>query len=101
MSGVLFFFEAGFFVLAIVALVLAEVWGRWPTLVLWGALTAASLAANPIVWARRWRGPPADASEERWRRLVRDNWRHLNLLLLLGLAALGGWWWLETVTAQP
>lgn len=97
----LFFFEAGFFALAIVALVLAEVWGRGPALALWGAITAASLVANPVVRARRWREPPADATEERWRRMVRDNWRHLNLLLLVGLAALGGWWWLGTVTAQP
>jgi hypothetical protein len=29
-----------------------------------------------------------------WRGAVTDSWRHFNLLLLLGLLGLGGWWWL-------
>jgi hypothetical protein len=91
---VLFFFEAGFFALAILTVALAEVWGRLPALQLWMVVTAASFAANPIARARLGRTPPADRSEQQWRRALADSWRHLNLLLLVGLLALVAWWWL-------
>jgi hypothetical protein len=49
------------------------------------------------VRARAWRGAVENRGEERWRRMVGESWRHFNLLLLLGLAALAGWWWLGTL----
>ncbi len=92
----LFFFEIGFFTLAIVAIALAELWGRGQALALWSTVTAASLAASPIVRARLARRPAADRAEEQWRRTVADSWRHLNKLLILGLLPLVGWWWIGT-----
>ena len=32
-----------------------------------------------------------------WRQLLADSWRHLNRLLLIGLIAVAGWWWLGTL----
>ena len=94
-SGTFLHFEAGFFVLAIVGIALAEIWGRGPAAVLWGVVTVVSLAARPLVVGRLGRTPPADRSEAQWRRAVDDSWRHFNKLMLLGLAALGGWWLLS------
>ena len=93
----LFFFEAAFFVLAITAIALGEWLGRGQALGVWAAVTVLSVVANPLVRARAWRGPAVDRREEQWRRTVGDSWRHFNMLLLFGLVALGGWWWLATV----
>src|SRR5947208_15444157 len=92
--GLLFFFEAGFFLLAVVALALAEIWSRSLALWLWAAVTAISFAVCPLVNARLARTPAGDRTEVRWRQTVADSWQHLNKLLLIGLAALAGWWWL-------
>jgi ABC-type protease/lipase transport system fused ATPase/permease subunit len=94
---VLFFFEVAFFALAIVAIALAELWGRGQALAVWAVVTAGSLIAAPIARARLARRPPTDRTEEHWRRTLADSWRHLNKLLLVGLAALAGWWWLGTL----
>jgi hypothetical protein len=83
---VLFFFEAGFFVLAILTIVLAEAWDRGLALALWSSITLLSLLATP----------PADRAEARWRSAVADSWRHLNKLLLIGLVLLAAWWWIGT-----
>jgi hypothetical protein len=93
---VLFFFEAGFFALAIVAVAVAELWGKQQALLLWLAATALSLLAGPFIQVRLARSPPADRTEAQWRRALADSWRHLNKLLLLGMLALAGWWWLDT-----
>jgi hypothetical protein len=90
---VLFFFEAGFFALALAALALAEFWGRGQALVLWAVLTVLSLLGGPLVRARLARTPPADRAEAQWRRALIDSWRHFDKLLLVGLAILAAWWW--------
>ena len=90
----LFFFEAGFFALALAALALAEFWGRGQALVLWAVLTVLSLLGGPFLRARLARQPPADRTEAQWRRALADSWRHFDKLLLLGLAVLLAWWWL-------
>jgi hypothetical protein len=93
---VLFFFEASLFALAIVAIAVAEFWGKQQALLLWLAATALSLVTAPLIQLRLARSPPADRKEEQWRRALADSWRHLNRLLLLGMLALAGWWWLDT-----
>jgi hypothetical protein len=98
---VLFFFEVGFFVLALGALALAEWWGRGPALALWVVVTAGSWLASPLARRRRERQPAADRTETRWRQAVATNWRRFNLLLLLGLAGLTAWWWLGTLALPP
>jgi hypothetical protein len=90
---VLFFFEVGFFVLALVAVVLAEAWGREPTILLWLVLTAVSLATLPLFQLRLKRRPAQDRRDALWRGAVVDSWRHFNRLMLLALAGLGAWWW--------
>jgi hypothetical protein len=92
----LFFFEAGFFALAIGAIAVAEFWGKQQALILWLAATALSLLAGSPVQRLLARGPPADRREAQWRRALADSWRHLNKLLLLGTFALAAWWWLDT-----
>jgi hypothetical protein len=91
----LFLFEAGFFVLALAAFALAEFWGKFQALAVWSGLTLASLVVDHATRARLTRTPPADQTEARWQRDLIDGWRHLNRLLLLGLAGLAGWWWLS------
>ena len=93
----LFFFEVGFFALAIAAIALAELWGRAQALAVWAGITVLSLGAAAVAAGRLARRPPADRIEAQWRRTVADSWRHLNKLLLVGLAALGGWWWIGTL----
>ena len=93
-SAVLFFFEAGFFVLAITAIVIGEAAGRELALGLWAGVTALSLAWRPVFLRRLESEPPADRREAQWRRAVSDSWRHLNKLLVIGLAPLAAWWWL-------
>jgi hypothetical protein len=98
---VLFFFEVGFFVLALAALALAEWWGRGPALALWAVVTVGSWIARPLVRRRLERQPAADGTETRWRQAVAVNWGRFNLLLLLGLSSLTAWWWLSTLVLRP
>lgn len=91
----LFFFEAAFLVLALAALAVGELWGRGPALIGWAVVTALAWLAAPLVRARLADQPAEDELEVRWRRMLADNWRHFNLLLLFGLAALALWWWLS------
>ncbi len=88
----LFFFEAGFFVLAILALVVAEVWGPGAALLLWVVVTVGSLLSGGVTRSRASRRQPVDRLDEQWWRALGEGWRHLDRLLLLGLLALGGWW---------
>ena len=90
----LFFFEAGFFVLAIATVALVEFVGRGTALALWLTVTAISLLASPLVRRQLARNPAADAADTKWRQLLAANWRHLNKLLLIGAVAVAGWWWL-------
>ena len=83
--------------LALVTVVLTEVWGRLQALVLWSAVTLLSFVASICIRARLAGRRPVDETEIRWRRTLADSWQHLNKLLLLGLAALAGWWWLGTL----
>ncbi len=94
----MFFFEIGFFALAIAAIALAEWWGRGQVLALWGTIFVVSLVVSPAVRMRVARRPAADRTEEQWRRALADSWRHLNRLLLVGLLALAGWWWIGTLS---
>jgi hypothetical protein len=89
---VLFFFEAGFFVLAVGTLVVAEAWGRGLALGLWSCAMASSLVCSALVSVRSGRRPPLDPAEQRWRETLAASWRHFNLLLGLGLLGLGLWW---------
>jgi hypothetical protein len=98
---VLFFFEIGFFALALGALALAEWWGRGPTLALWAVLTALAWLARPLVQAWLARRPAADQTEARWRSALAVNWRRFNVLLLLGLVGLTLWWWLSSLLPPP
>ena len=93
----MFFFEAGFFVLAVATVALVEFVGRGTALTLWLTLTTVSLLASPVVRRRLARTPPADAADTRWRQLLADSWHHLNKLLLIGSIAVAGWWWLGTL----
>jgi hypothetical protein len=93
----LFFFEVGFFVLAVATVALVEFVGRGPALVLWVLVAAISLLASPLVQRRLARNPPVDAADIKWRQLLADSWRHLNRLLLIGLVVVAGWWWLGTL----
>ena len=104
----LFFFELGLFVLAMLTLGLGELVGRGAALVLWLACTAASLLG--YVGARRGlaemlHGPSrgrqgADARQAeldaRWARTLLYTWRRTNALLLFGALVVGGWYWLGT-----
>jgi hypothetical protein len=93
----LFFFEAGFFLLAVATVAIVEFAGRGTALALWLAVTGISLLASPLVRGRLAHKPPADAADTKWRQLLADSWRHLNRLLLIGTVAVAGWWWLGTL----
>ena len=93
----LFFFEAGFFLLAVATLAVVEFVGRGTALTLWLTVTTVSLLASPLVRHRLARTPSTDAVDTRWRQLLADSWRHLNKLLLIGSIAVAGWWWLGTL----
>ena len=90
----LFFFELAFFILAMIALALAEFVSRGLALGLWIGVTTLSYAWSTLARAALARTPAVDRSEEQWRRTVEDSWRYFNRLLLVGLAALALWWWL-------
>jgi hypothetical protein len=97
---VLFFFEAGLFLLFILAIGLAEFVGRGPALALWVLATALSLVGQRVVPARLARVEADDQLDQRWRRDFSDGWRHTNKVLLIGLLFFGGWWWIDTLTPR-
>ena len=102
----LFFFELGLFFLAMLTLGLGEVAGRGAALGLWLACTAASLLGYVAArrgLARMLHSPTAGSEDAdarraeldaRWARTLLYTWRRTNALLLLGLAVVGGWYWL-------
>lgn len=122
----LFFFELGLFLLVMVTLALGEFVSPGAALSVWLVATAGSLggyllARRPLV--RLASSPlsaptncapglppgdptaasptpappdPAAALDRRWARTLLHYWGRTNLLLLLGAALVGGWYWLTT-----
>lgn len=113
----LFFFELFLFVLVLLTLALGEFVSRGLALGLWLVMTAFALvgylvarqalrrrvdgeaatserpAPDPAPHARSERGA-SDPLDEKWARTLLYNWRRTNVLLILGVAAVGGWYWL-------
>ena len=109
----LFFFELGLFLLIMVTLALGEFVSRAAALTVWLVATAGSLvgyllARRPLVRlaadppqapaaaARATPVDPAAALDQRWARTLLHYWGRTNLLLLLGAAVVGGWYWLTS-----
>ncbi len=116
----LFFFELGLFLLIMVTLALGEFVSRGAALTVWLVATALSLAGYLLARRPLLRlaseatrppaapepsppmsspGPPVDpaaALDQRWARTLLHYWTRTNLLLLLGAAVVGGWYWLGT-----
>ena len=107
----LFFFELGLFLLIMVTLALGEFFSRGAALTIWLAATIASLvgyllARRPLVRlaasgsdaavasAPSTPADPSAALDRRWARTMLHYWGRTNLLLLLGVAVVGGWYWL-------
>jgi hypothetical protein len=119
----LFFFELFLFVLVMLTLAIGEFVGRGVALGLWLVVAAFALvgyvparsALRPLLdresaaaspgTAPPERGedgatgahPEADAPtplDEKWARTLLYNWRRANALLVLGLLAVAGWYWL-------
>jgi hypothetical protein len=120
----LFFFELGLFLLVMVTLALGEFVSRGSALTVWlvatvGSLGGYLLARRPLVrlasappsapTASSPGLPPADpavasptpappdpaaALDRRWARTLLHYWGRTNLLLLLGAALAGGWYWM-------
>ena len=104
----LFFFELGLFVLAMLTLGLGELASRGAALGLWLACTVASLLG--YVAARRGlarmlhglTGGSEDTDprqvdlDARWARTLLYTWRRTNALLLFGALVVGAWYWLGT-----
>ena len=108
----LFFFELGLFLLIMLTLALGEFVSRGAALTTWLVATILSLvgyllARRPLV--RLASSPPsvptdvptgqmppdpAAALDRRWARTLLHYWGRTNLLLLLGAALVGGWYWL-------
>ena len=88
----LFFFEAGLFVLGLLAVALAELVSKFAALLLWASATAGIVVAGRLVRARQQRLPPADATERRWRQLLAESLRHTARIMIIGLLAFAGWW---------
>jgi hypothetical protein len=113
----LFFFELFLFVLVMLTLALGEFVSRGLALTLWIVVTAFALVG--YLFARRslsailagqsgmpFANPPVDDDEghggqiepsptdERWARTLLYNWRRTNVLLLIGVVVVGGWYWL-------
>ncbi len=102
----LFFFELGLFVLAMVTLGLGELVGRGAALGVWLACTTTSLLS--YVAARRslaqmlggvgggCAGIDARQAEldAKWARTLLYTWRRTNALLLFGAVAVSAWYWL-------
>jgi hypothetical protein len=108
----LFFFELFLFVLVMLTLALGEFVSRGLALGLWMAMTVLCLAgyllARQSLQARAeseatdqprstetTAAPGAEAAlDERWARTLLYNWRRTNVLLLVGVVAVGCWYWL-------
>ena len=118
----LFFFELGLFLLTMVTLALGEFVSRGAALAVWLVATTLSLvgyllARRPLVRLAADPPPPPSASapspgeagrgqhprppvdpvaalDRRWARTLLHYWVRTNLLLLLGAAVVGGWYWL-------
>ena len=110
----LFFFELGMFLLIMVTLALGEFVSRGAALTTWLVATIVSLmsyvlarrplvrlAASPPssptdVASGQMPPDPAAALDRRWARTLLHYWGRTNLLLLLGAALGGGWYWLTS-----
>jgi hypothetical protein len=108
----LFFFELFLFVLVMLTLALGEFVSRWLALILWAVVTVFSLlgyalarqslgsmTAGSTPAPREREGTEAEEPQygpldEKWARTLLYNWRRSNVLLVLGTAAVGGWYWL-------
>ena len=107
----LFFFELGLFVLIMATLALGEFVSRAVALTVWLVATTGSLAGyllarrslvrlaagRPQTAAAAAQATPVDpatALDQRWARTLLHYWGRTNLLLLLGAALVGGWYWL-------
>lgn len=113
----LFFFELFLFVLVLLTLALGEFVSRGLALGLWLVMTAfalvgyllarqalrgrldgeASASARPTPESTAPARPEpgaADPLDEKWARTLLYNWRRTNVLLILGVAAVGAWYWL-------
>ena len=107
----LFFFELGLFLLIMATLAQGEFVSRGTALTTWLVATTLSLlgyllarrplvrlaASPPHAPAASAPTPPLDpvaALDRRWARTLLHYWGRTNLLLLLGAAVVGGWYWL-------
>jgi hypothetical protein len=116
----LFFFELFLFVLVMLTLALGELVSRGLALVLWLVVTGFALvgyvlarrplqamgegasgrgpAAQDAEAATPYDPPPSDSAptalDEKWARTLLYNWRRSNVLLIVGAAAVAGWYWL-------
>lgn len=124
--SMLFFFELFLFVLVMLTLALGEFVSRGLALTLWLVVSAFTLVgylfarqsvrsvlaggsaiplARPLETApesadseRDGQAPAAAPSplDEKWARTLLYNWRRTNILLIIGAAVVGGWYWLGT-----
>jgi len=95
----LFFFELFLFVLIMLTLALGEFVSRGLALGLWLVVTGVSLIGYLVARGSRTRGGSGSPSslDERWTQTLLYNWRRTNALLLLGMVAVGVWYWLGRV----
>jgi hypothetical protein len=113
----LFFFELFLFVLAMLTLALGEFVSRGLALVLWGVVTAFAIGGYFLAYGALRpmlaRSPELEKLAEeaashsdvtpegrvppfldvKWARTLLYNWRRTIMLLLLGLVAVGAWYW--------
>ncbi len=90
----LFFFELGLFVLAMLTLALGEFVNRVLALSLWLVCTAASLAGYAA--ALRLLPRPRETRsglDEKWAGTLLYTWRRTNAVLLVGAILVGAWYW--------
>jgi hypothetical protein len=103
----LFFFELLLFVLVLLTLALGEFVSRGMALGLWLVMTAFALTgyvvarqalrervAGEAKMTERSQPGGADRLDEKWARTLLYNWRRTNVLLILGVGAVGAWYWL-------
>jgi hypothetical protein len=109
----LFFFELLLFVLVMVTLAIGEFVSRGAALGLWLVATAFTVggyflargalapvlvgeSSEPATSPHSQSGEVPTPLDERWARTLLYNWRRANVLLLIGLLVVGGWYWLGT-----
>ena len=90
----LFFFELGLFVLAMLTLTLGEFVSRGLALGLWLACTVLSLLGYLVASRSTLTEGEQSRLDERWTRTLLYTWRRTNALLVVGAAAVAGWYWL-------